>query len=376
MASIIKNLTLNYTWDATKKMETISKGSKFLIIEKTLEPCSLASLHAIIIKKVIDNIAGGEVDFCKKQHNGTLLVKTKNEKQAAKIFQLTSFNLDYPVKVSMHRSLNYSLGVIYTNEFRGIPEDEIVEFLRPQGVIQVRKILKKQDNILKETGLCILTFDTNTLPSQLKIGYEIVEIRKYNRPPMQCINCQRFGHTAKWCKASKICINCSNDVHTNQEAKERCQGESFCINCKENNLPCCNHSPRNKSCPMYLKEKEIQGIRNDLGVSRGAAIKIYEKRFPSNADQNIQTTPNASNINNENSNNSNSSNNKKIDDNNYNESRMLVSYSDVLNVTDQENDTMTSKPLPSNIIRATTATKRALRSKIEAKMMLRRRGRM
>lgn len=68
-----------------------------------------------------------------------MLIKTKNEKQAAKIFQLTSFNKDYSVKVSLHGILKFSTGVVYTDEFRGIPEDEILTMLKPQGIIELRK---------------------------------------------------------------------------------------------------------------------------------------------------------------------------------------------------------------------------------------------
>lgn len=56
--------------------------------------CSLSGLPAYYIKTVIDNLAGDEVELCKKLLNGTILVKTKNEEQAAKIYEPTSFNED------------------------------------------------------------------------------------------------------------------------------------------------------------------------------------------------------------------------------------------------------------------------------------------
>lgn len=64
------------------------------------------------------------------------------------------------------------MGVVYTREFRGLPEDVIVDIVTSQGVTHVKKILKEYDE-LKKTGLYILTFETDILPEVLKIGFEI-----------------------------------------------------------------------------------------------------------------------------------------------------------------------------------------------------------
>lgn len=368
-----------FTWDANIKLDSNSIGSKFLIIEKTTEPCSLNALPAFFIKKVIDNIAGGEVIFCKKQLNGTLLVKTKNEKQAAKIAQLTSFNNENPVKVSLHRSLNYSMGVIYTNEFRGMAEEEILPYLQPQGVTQIKKILKKQENVLKETGLSIITFESNILPDELKIGYEVVRVRKYIRAPMQCNNCHKFGHTAKWCKSARSCINCSNEAHTNEEAKERCILPATCINCKDNELPGINHSPRDKKCPIFLQEKEIQAIRTDRGVSRRIAMKIFQERFPENNNNNKKTNQttnklnkeedNSSSNNNGNNGKTNNEDNKQIESNG---TRKLLSYSDIINLP--EEIPTTSKSVFLVPLSTSKRSRRALQTRVDKNRISRKRA--
>lgn len=134
------------------------------------------------------------------------MIETKSDKQAAKIFQLTNFKKDYLVKVSLHSILNFLTGVVYTKEFRHLPENEILMMLKPQGVFEVRKILRKQDCSLKETRLVILTLGKANLPVKVKLGYEVITIRKYVNPLMQCKNWYRFGHTAKWWKYTKTCI--------------------------------------------------------------------------------------------------------------------------------------------------------------------------
>lgn len=75
-------------------------------------------------------------------HYGSILTNTKNEKQAAKIFQLTTYKNGCLVKVRLHKSVNFSTGVVYTNKIREMPEDEILELLKPKAVSEANKKLR------------------------------------------------------------------------------------------------------------------------------------------------------------------------------------------------------------------------------------------
>lgn len=90
-----------------------------------MAPHSLNELTAFLIKTVIDNIANGGVEMCKKQ--------------AAKIFQLTSFNKEHPVEISLQRTFNLSTAVLYINKLHGIPESKILNLLKPQGDREVKQ---------------------------------------------------------------------------------------------------------------------------------------------------------------------------------------------------------------------------------------------
>lgn len=107
------------------------------------------------------------VESCKKTRAGTLLVKTKNTTQANKLLKLTSMHNKISVSVSLHKTLNVSKGVIYCNDLRGINEADILEELKTQNISEVKKILKKQNNELIETGLIIITFDSQKLPEHM-----------------------------------------------------------------------------------------------------------------------------------------------------------------------------------------------------------------
>ena len=89
------------------------------------------------------------METCKKLLNGTILIKTKNFIQAKNLIQLNSLSPSIEVELSEHQSLNYVKGVIYSNDLRGITEDEILIELKKQNVYKVNKILKKVNNELK-----------------------------------------------------------------------------------------------------------------------------------------------------------------------------------------------------------------------------------
>lgn len=268
-------------YDKSKKLNSTSPGPKYLVITRNNGDKTLASVSPFLIKKIIDNTCGGEVDTCKKLRNGTILVKTKNITQANKLIQLCSFNHQIDVTITEHNSLNYSRGVIYSRDLIGIPEEEILAELNTlkQNVNEVSKIMRKVNDKLIETGLIIITFDQATRPTEIKIGYENAFVRPYIPLPLKCRNCLRFGHHFKACNQNKICSNCSDQYHLTTE-EEVCSLTTSCINCKESNNTSTNHSPNSKVCPVFLKEKEIQSIITIEKVDKKTAHKKYNDRHP------------------------------------------------------------------------------------------------
>lgn len=290
-----QNIKPPITMDKKKTCTILTPGPKYLVMKRVNSEKTLSEVSPFLIKKVIDGTCGGEVDTCKKLLNGTILIKTKTFLQARNLIQLTSLTESIIVEVCEHQSLNYVRGVVYSNDLRNIPEEEILNELKNQNVYKVNKILRKTNNELQETGLIIITFASTSLPAELSIGYEKVKIRPYIPLPLKCRNCLRYGHLSKFCTNIKICFNCSRDYHLNDEINETCSHTQMCINCKEDDKEINSHSANSKACPIFLKEKEIQAIITLEKTNRKTAIKKYSDRHPSAATSYSSITKSANN---------------------------------------------------------------------------------
>ncbi|KAH8397734.1 hypothetical protein KR215_010717, partial [Drosophila sulfurigaster] len=258
-------------------INSITSEPKYIVISRT-DNETFEKTSPFIIKKVIDFTCNGAVETCKKTKTGTLLVKTKSFIQAQKLLKMQTFHI-FPVHAEEHKTLNSSKGIIYSNDLRNIDEKDILDELKPQNVTNVRKILKKDNNDINkttETGLIVLTFSTTTLPDKLWIGYEVVNIRPYVPPPMRCFNCLRFGHLSAYCKSPKTCANCSEKVHTADN--ETCTNNQTCINCKYEDDNIKHHNAMDKSCPAFIKQKELTAIKTIQKVDHKTACFIYNTR--------------------------------------------------------------------------------------------------
>lgn len=265
------------TDDPPDKPKVLSEP-KFIII-KRIDNHSMENVSPFIIKKQIDYTCNGEVMFAKKTRDGKLLVKTKNGLQALKLLRLKLLG-DHLVEASEHRTLNISKGVIYSNDLRCLTEENIKTELTPQNICDVKKIKKKINNELIDTGLIILSFASTSIPDAIKIGYESVKVRAYIPPPLRCNKCFRFGHISAVCRNTKLCINCSNDFHTNPDNDEMCSNDKCCVNCMDAKLPDNKHSSVYRRCPIFVKKQEIQAIITLEKVDAKKAISIYNSRHP------------------------------------------------------------------------------------------------
>lgn len=266
------------TKEKTQELVKNKSDSRYMVMVRIGSEETLEKISPFLIKKIVDKTCKGEVEQCKKLRNGTILIKTKNKKQSDQLKALTYIAPNVSVEVSEHNTLNSTKGVFYTNSLRGMTEEDIIEELKTQKVTHIKKILKKDEGNLKETGLYIVTFSSQNLPEQLHLGYEQVKVRIYIPLPLRCFNCFRFGHLTKFCNSKKLCYNCSNPSHTNQDNNEDCTNNKNCINCQKRNIILnLQHSPLDKNCPTFIKEKEIQTIKTLRKVDTKEAITIYEE---------------------------------------------------------------------------------------------------
>lgn len=89
----------------------------------------------------------------------------------------------------------------------------------------------------------------------------------YMFPVTQCSGCWQFGHIIKYCPTrKKLCPKCG-DNHENCDTTD-----IKCLNCKG------AHLVLDKSCPSYLKERQIRIIMCEEQVPYRNALRIYNEK--------------------------------------------------------------------------------------------------
>ncbi|XP_055924706.1 uncharacterized protein LOC129975493 [Argiope bruennichi] len=176
------------------------------------------------------------------------------------------------VTVAAHRSLNHSRGVISEREFQTDLEEDILNCLKEQNVIAVRRITIKKNNQIQPTKHLILTFNTPVLPKSVKIAYINCSVKPYIPNPIRCFKCQKFGHTITACRGDKeICARCSLPDHNSNNCTST---TPKCFNCSG------DHPAYFRSCPRYKEEKEIQTVKITKNIPFPEARKIVTDRTP------------------------------------------------------------------------------------------------
>ena len=144
--------------------------------------------------------------------------------QAQNLLRTNRF-IDRQVKVSIHKTLNSSRGVIRCRDFADLSEVEIRDELKDQGVVGVNRMTLKTEGKVIPTITLFLTFGSPELPKEITVGYLKVKVALFVPSPMRCFNCNKSGHTSQRCKVAAKCTGCGKDKHESQ-----CEGPKLCSN--------------------------------------------------------------------------------------------------------------------------------------------------
>lgn len=206
--------------------------------------------------------------------SGDLLIKVNNLKVAEKFCKATHIDL-IPVTISYHKTLNTVKGKIYSKKIINHTEAELLDGLKSRKVIDVQKIMKFENDKLVPTGSAILTFDLIRRPEYFKIGYERVVVHEYIPNPMRCKNCQKLGHTKKFCRNAELCKECGQlNPHNPCDKK-------FCVNCSVE-----THTSYDSKCPSFLKHKAVLRIKLKQRCTLREAWKLYNSN-PETYEMNV-----------------------------------------------------------------------------------------
>ena len=207
----------------------------------------------------------------KRLRNGSFLVECLSERVSKNLRKRSStVFVDRPIKVSIHRTLNSTKGVIKCRELRSLSEAKICENLKDQGVTEIHRVTVRKGEEREPTNTLFVTFCVPKLPETLKIGYMRVKIRPYVPSPMRCFKCHRYGHTSRTCKEEfETCPRCGDRAHT-----DTCTKPLKCRKCDG------SHAANDKQCPRWQMEREIQRVKTAESISFSEAKKKVEQAFP------------------------------------------------------------------------------------------------
>ena len=105
------------------------------------------------------------VHFGKKIYSDKLLYRTKELN-------------DLPVKVTPHRTLNYSRCAIWSKELANMDKEDIQKELKSQGVTKVERMKRQKDGRLIPADSYILTINGQEIPKKSKLAFSF-EAQKF-----------------------------------------------------------------------------------------------------------------------------------------------------------------------------------------------------
>lgn len=242
--------------DSSSELYLPSSGS-YLIIKPKDENVSFRKVNIFWPSKYLGMICGNGTLHMESPANGTLIVKTETRAQTKALLKCTRF-CEKDVTISLHQARNTTKGTIFAPEMRYMSEDEILEGLRPEGVSHVRRLTTFRDGQRRDTSLLAITFNTTKLPDTLLAGHIRYEVRVFIPNPLRCFQCQRFGHSSKFCKQDARCHKCGAAPHEGSP----CSAPMKCLNCNAT-----DHATNSTQCPTWKEEKSICEIKAKTGIS-------------------------------------------------------------------------------------------------------------
>ena len=155
---------------------------RFLLVKGTDNERPLSKLSPFAVNKAIVAVLGSHPFNIKKLRNGDILVEVDKENQSSKLLKTSKLNLTMdnviPVTVLPHYNLNTKKGVIRCPGIKDCSDEEILDGLK-DGVIKLDRILVFRDGQRKPTGTFILTFQSQTLPKYIRMGYYRVAVSQF-----------------------------------------------------------------------------------------------------------------------------------------------------------------------------------------------------
>ena len=223
--------------------------------------------NPFIVGTSIELAIGSKVDATREGRGTRYLLRTSSKTVYNKLLTITELTDGTQVEIISHPTLNTVQGTVYDPDTVNMSEEDILGYLRSEGVHTVRRIKKRVNNALKNTPLLVLSFHGTELPQSVYFGLLRIPVEVYYPYPMICFNCGAYGHSKKHCQHCGVCLQCSQS-HELHEG-EKCTNPPHCMHCKK------EHAITSRECSKYKSEQKIIRIKVDQGVSFPEARRIY-----------------------------------------------------------------------------------------------------
>lgn len=232
---------------------------------------SVANLNSYILTRALELHDIHNLPMVKRiQSTGDLLVKVATPEQGHKVSNIRQLH-DLPVYVTAPIRLNTIRGIVVSAEAKDMTTDEIVHMLSHVGVRKALKITKVVPPHNKVP--VVLTFARANIPEQFHLGWEFLQCKIYIPPPLKCHYCQQYGHRLSVCQATDpTCGHCSQLGHR----LAACVNAPHCLHCAQDQSLDKEHGPASPHCPRWCKEKEINKLRYESGLSSVRSRGIYD----------------------------------------------------------------------------------------------------
>ena len=209
----------------------------------------------------------GDVMHASILQNGMISIICKSARQQDKVLKLKNV-LGKGVEVFKPRISTEVKGVVY-NVSLEVSEQELLSCLKGANVIAAKRMGNGENG--RGTTPILLTFKDGMVPKRVMLGYMSYPVREYERPPLRCFKCQRYGHVAAVCRGKQRCRRCSKD-HDGKECNEPVK----CCNCGG------DHPASFRGCQNYVKAGNVERVKKENKISYAeAARRVEENRVGS-----------------------------------------------------------------------------------------------
>lgn len=247
-----------------KKQDNTSLTVIFVPVK---EETRLTALNSLKISEALEKLCQECIIQVRPNDRLNLIAVDVRNGQAAKTLLNTAMLCGVPVRAYSPQSGPISYGVIQGVDAE-ITEDEIARNLRADDtcckIANVRRLGRSR--VVK------VAFTSTKLPSYVLLGHVRYPVSPFTDRPLQCHNCNGFGHKKIACQRPKACCRCGQ--HHDGTGAE-CQSTTVkCANCSG------KHQATSHDCPKWIKERDIivYSKKNSVGFREAKSALDPQKR--------------------------------------------------------------------------------------------------